>query len=332
MIIKTYEINKLNTKKFNAILLYGDNEGLKNQIINENLINTNKDHKVEKYDEVEILNNYEVILSSLLNKSFFDEKKIIIITRATDKILKFTEEFLLKDIKDVILIINSKSLEKKSKLRNFFEKEKNTICIPFYEDEINTLNSIAKNFFKKLNIPISTETINIITERSNGDRQNLNNELEKIKNYLVDKSKISLEEINTITNLAENYSIMELADNCLSKNIKKTVKILNENNFSHEDCVQITRTLLSRSKRVLKLKNECENGKNIDEAISEFKPPIFWKDKPIVKNQILAWKKNEAENLISKIGDIELLVKKNTINSLNIVSDFILNTSSEINN
>ena len=332
MIIKTYEINKLNTKKFNAILLYGDNEGLKNQIINENLINTNKDNKVEKYDEVEILNNYEVILSSLLNKSFFDEKKIIIINRATDKILKFTKEVLLKEIKDIILIINSKSLEKKSKLRNFFEKEKNTICIPFYEDEINTLNSIAKNFFKKLNVPISTETINIITERSNGDRQNLNNELEKIRNYLVGKSKISLEEINTITNLAENYSIKELADNCLSKNIKKTVKILNENNFSHEDCVQITRTLLSRSKRVLKLKNECENGKNIDEAISEFKPPIFWKDKPIVKNQILAWKKNEAENLISKIGDIELLVKKNTINSLNIVSDFILNTSSEINN
>ena len=332
MIIKTYEINKLNTKKFNAILLYGDNEGLKNQIINENLINTNKNNKVEKYDEVEILNNYEVILSSLLNKSFFDEKKIIIITRATDKILKFTEEVLLKEIKDIILIINSKSLEKKSKLRNFFEKEKNTICIPFYEDEINTLNSIAKNFFKKLNVPISTETINIITERSNGDRQNLNNELEKIQNYLVGKSKISLEEINTITNLAENYSIKELADNCLSKNIKKTVKILNENNFSHEDCVQIARTLLSKSKRVLKLKSECESGKNIDEAISEFKPPIFWKDKPIVKNQILAWKKNEAENLISKIGNIELLVKKNTINSLNIVSDFILNTSSEINN
>ncbi len=328
MIIKTYEINKLNTKKLNAILLYGDNEGFKNQIINENLINTNKDKKVEKYDEAEILNNYEKILSSLLNKSFFDEKRVIIISRATDKILKFTEEFLLKNIKDIILIITSKSLEKKSKLRNFFEKEKNIICIPFYEDEINTLNSIAKNFFKKLNIPISSETINIITERSNGDRQNLNNELEKIKNYLVDKSKISLEEINTITNLAENYSIMELADNCLSKNIKKTAKILNENNFSHEDCVQITRTLLSRSKRVLKLKNECENGKNIDEAISEFKPPIFWKDKPIVRNQILAWKKKEAENLISKIVGIELLVKKNSINSLNIVSDFILNTSS----
>ena len=325
MIIKSFELNKLDHQKSNIILLYGDNEGFKKQVIKEQYIEKNKSKKVEKYDETEILNNLENFIANLLNKSFFDEEKIIIISRATEKILKFVEVFLSKHIEGVILIITSGSLEKKSKLRNFFEKEKKIICIPFYPDQENTLASIANIYFKKLNISISRESINLIIERCNGDRQNLNNELEKISNYLKGKSKISIEQINILTNLVENYSISELADNCLAKNTKKTVKILNENNFSNEECIQITRTLLLKSKRVLKLKNDCDNGKNVDEALSEFKPPIFWKDKSIVKKQLMAWKKNDTKKLLTEINDIELLIKKNSINSINIISDFILN-------
>jgi len=325
MIIKSFELNKLDHQKSNIILLYGDNEGFKKQVIKEQYIEKNKSKKVEKYDETEILNNLESFIANLLNKSFFDEEKIIIISRATEKILKFVEVFLSKHIEGVILIITSGSLEKKSKLRNFFEKEKKIICIPFYPDQENTLASIANIYFKKLNISISRESINLIIERCNGDRQNLNNELEKISNYLKGKSKISIEQINILTNLVENYSISELADNCLAKNTKKTVKILNENNFSNEECIQITRTLLLKSKRVLKLKNDCDNGKNVDEALSEFKPPIFWKDKSIVKKQLMAWKKNDTKKLLTEINDIELLIKKNSINSINIISDFILN-------
>jgi len=332
MIIKSFELSKLDHQKSNIILLYGDNEGFKKQVIKEHYIEKNKNKKINKYDETDILNNLEDFITNLLNKSFFDEEKIIIISRATDKILKLVEEFLSKHIKDVILIITSGSLEKKSKLRNFFEKEKKIICIPFYPDQESTLASIANIYFKKLNISISRESINLIIEKCNGDRQNLNNELQKISNYLEGKSKISIEQINKLTNLVENYSISELVDNCLSKNTKKTVKILNENNFSSEEFVQITRTLLLKSKRVLKLKNDCDNGKNVDEAISEYKPPIFWKDKTIVKNQLLAWKKNDAEKLITEINDIELLIKKNSTNSINIISDFILNTTNKTNN
>ena len=331
MIIKSFELNKINLEKNNFFLLYGVNDGFKNEVIKKKFENK-FDQSIYRYDEKEILNSEENFLDSIVNKSFFEDKKLIIISRVTDKILMFIKEFLLKNIEDVILVINSLSLEKKSKLRNFFEKEKSVICIPFYSDEIKTLSSIANIFFKNLNIPISREAINMITERCNGDRQNLNNELNKISNYLVGKSKISLEEIEKITNLTENHSISELADNCLSKNTKKTIKILNENNFSSDDCIQITRTMLSKSKRVLKLKNDCEDGKNIDEAISEFKPPIFWKDKTIVKNQLLAWQKNDAKTLITEINNIELLIKKNSTNSLNIISDFILNTSNKSSN
>ena len=329
MIIKSFELNKLNKEKANIILLYGENEGFKNQVIVEHFINKFKNKKVEKYDEIEILNNYENFLSNLLNKSFFDDEKIIIISRTSDKILSLVEEIFSKNDDKILLILNSGILEKKSKLRNYFEKEKNLICIPFYSDNINTLSSLANEFFRKKNVSISREIINLISERCNGDRKNLENELNKISIYLNGESKITLEEIEKLTNLAENYSISELADNCLSKNVKKTVKILNENNFTSDDCMQITRTLLIKLKRILELKKVFENEKKIDDAISGFKPPIFWKDKTIVKSQILAWKKNEAEKLVNKISDIELLIKKNSVNSLSIISDFILNTSSK---
>ena len=331
MIIKTFELQKLSTIKINIFLLYGDNEGLKNQIIKDYFIDNCKD-KIERFEEIEILNNLESFLSSLMNKSFFEDKKLIIVSRTSEKIIKLVEEILSKNLNDIKLILNSSSLEKKSKLRTFFEKEKNLACIPFYSDDLKILNSIANIFFKKNNISISQEAINLIIDRCSGDRQNLNNELEKISFFMKGKKKITSEEIIKLTNLAENFSISELTDNCLSRNLKKTIKILNESNYSIDDCILIIRTLLLKSKRLLKLKKEYEKNKNIDLTISSYKPPIFWKDKEIVKNQILNWSLTDAEKLIYEINDIELLVKKNSFNSLNILSDFILKKTNHINN
>ena len=108
--------------------------------------------------------------------------------------------------------------------------------------------------------------------------------------------------------------------------------MLNQNNFSDDDCILILRTMLNKSKRILKIKKEINNIKNVDTIISAYKPPIFWKDKEIVKTQIMNWDSVEIENLIYKINDIEFVVKNNTSNTLNIVSDFILNTSNKLNN
>ncbi len=181
-------------------------------------------------------------------------------------------------------------------------------------------------------ISINQEGTNLIVNRCSGDRQNLNNELEKISCFIKGEKKISLEEIIKLTNLAENYSVSELADNCLSRNFNKTIKILNENNFSSGDCILIIKTLLLKSKRMLQLKKDFEKNNSIDQTISSYKPPIFWKDKEIVKNQILNWSLADTEKLIFKINDIELLIKKNSVNSLNILYDFVLSTANQVNN
>ena len=326
MIIKAYEHQKIKKIKNNIFLFYGENDGYKSHVINGIFIDNYKGN-VERFDESEILNNFENFISSLINKSFFDDLKLIIISRVSEKIIKLIDELLDRKINDVTIVLNASSLEKKSKLRSIFEKDKKLICVPFYKDDNRTLVQLANNFFKNNKISISQEIVNLIVERSSGDRINLNNELNKISLFLLNKEKINIDEVIKLTNLAENYSISELADNCLSKNIKKINKIFNENAFSVDDCIIIVRNLLSKTKRLLEIKKINNSNKNIEQIISDYKPPIFWKDKEIVKNQASKWNLKDTEKLIYKIHDIELMVKKNYYSSLNIISDFILNTA-----
>ena len=330
MIIKNFELKKLNKIDYKLILLYGENEGFKQKIINDFFIKS-FEGEIQKYEEEEVFINYNEFIANLLNKSFFSDKKLLIFSRTSEKILKFIEEIILKEIKDLTIIINSKTLEKKSKLRSFFEKEENCACIPFYEDDERTLHQISSNFFSENKVSISREMINLIIERCRGDRQNLFNEIEKISSLLLSKKKITTEDVIKLTNLAENYSISELADNCLAKNTNKVNKILNENKFSSDECILILRTLLFKTKRLLELSRKNIQNKNVEQTISSSRPPIFWKDKQIVKNQIMNWKVNEVENLIINIKNLEIDVKKHASSSLNLVLDFILNTASANN-
>ena len=326
MIIKSFEHQKLIKNNCKIFLFYGENDGYKNQVINDVFIKNFKGD-IERFEENEIINNYENFSLSLRNKSFFSKLKLILITRVSEKILKLINELLDKKIEDIKIILNAQTLEKKSKLRSIFEKEKNLICVPFYRDNNNTLSQLTNNFFKSKKISISQEVINLIVERSSGDRINLNNELNKISLFLLSKEKINIEDVLKLTNLAENYSISELADNCLSKNKNKINKIFNENIFSVEDCMLIIRTLLSKSKRLLEIKKINNSNNNIELIISNYKPPIFWKDKEIVRTQLSKWRQKDVEKLIYKIHDVELMIKKNYYSSLNIVSDFILSTA-----
>ena len=220
MIIKSFELSKIDIKKNHFFLLYGLNEGHKRQVINDKFKKFFSEN-IYIYEENEILNNVDSFFSNILTKSFFENEKLIIINRATDKIRELVEEIIEKNIDGVTLILNSNTLEKKSKLRSLFEKSKIAICVPFYEDNLQTLSSITGQFFRDNKILISQQIINLIVGRCRGDRQNLNNELEKIKNYTQNKSKVEIQDILKLTNLAENYNVSELIDSCLSKNKKK---------------------------------------------------------------------------------------------------------------
>jgi DNA polymerase-3 subunit delta len=328
MIIKSYEINKINSDLNNFFLFYGKNEGLKNEVAKVIIKNQNN---IFYYDEKEILDNENIFIESILTKSLFEEKKIFIIKRSTDKILKILENLFTKKIEDIIIIC-ADSLEKKSKLRSFFEKDKKLICIPFYPDNDQTLLKLAYNYVKEKKISISQANINLLINKCNGDREMLFNELEKIEFFSKNGKKINSENITKLANLIENHNISELVDNCLAQNKRKIINILNENNFSNEDCIMIVKSFIIKSKKLLALSKAFETNKNIELTISSAKPPIFWKEKEITKQQILKWSSKNIKQLIYSLSETELQIKKNVNNSINLITDFILFQSSSTTN
>ena len=330
MILKFFELNKI-SKNTIFHLLYGKNEGLKSECINE--IVKKNDGKVFNYDEIQIKDEMETFYEDILSGSLFENNKIIIINRSTDKIYPVIQDLIERNITNIKIIINAGILETRSKLRSLFEKNKELICIPTYPDNNDTLIRLAASLFKKENISVSQQNINLIVEKCNGDRSNLKNEIEKIKNFLKSKKTISPDKILKLINSKENYELSELINNCLAKNKNKTINILNENNYNSEDSIIILRTFLSKAKRILKLAVQLDQNKDISKTINSAKPPIFWKEKEIVKIQLEKWRTNKIEDLIKDLNDIELKIKQNYNNSKLIITNFILEKSlTETNN
>ena len=323
MIVKSYEERKIDITKQKIHLLYGENQGQIKDFIDIFFKKKFKD-SIYQYDEIEILNDENIIFDTIQTKSFFEDKKLIIINRVTDKFKNIIELIKKKELSDINIILISNILEKKSKLRNLFEKDKNLVCVAFYKDTEQTLSNLVTKLCRDRKINISRQLMNLIIRRAMNNRQSLKNELDKIEAYSSNKVKLDEEKILKLTNVSENHDINTLIDNCLIKNRKKIIEIINDNNFLTEETIQIVRIYLAKAKRLLNLAYEIKKTNNIDSAIITHKPPIFWKDKEIVKNQLKIWSTDKLNELIARISSLELLIKKNSHNSINILIDFIL--------
>ena len=337
MIIKSYEIKK-NTQnffKYNFYLLYGENVGLKNDIGNIIKIATKqKDDKIEilLLYENEILNNEENFYNFVYSGLLFGNKKIITIFEATDKIIKKISNVFDKSPENILVIIFSGILEKKSKLRNFFEKSKETICIPCYLDSEKDLEIIAQSEFRKNNISLSRDAINLLIEKSNSDRNNLRNEIEKIKSYSLNKKNLELNEIKSLINFSGDYKSDILVNECLCGNISQYKKIISELYVNTVSQILLLRILSNKVQRLLKIKGQENKSSNLDNLINVSKPAIFWKEKPLVKKQLSLWSLNELKKMISGINNTELLCKKNPQISKAIFFNFFLEICTKTNN
>ena len=337
MIIKSYEVKKekLSFLKHNLFLLYGENFGLKkdiNEFIKKILKEKNNNIETLSIYENEILDNDESFYNLVYSGSLFSDKKIITIYEATDKIFEKISEIYEKYPENVFLIIYSEILEKKSKLRNFFETKKKTICIPCYLDSEKDLQIIAQSEFKKKNIFISREAMNLLIERSNADRNNLRNEIEKIKSYSINKKKLELHEIESLTNFTGNYKSDGLVNECLCGNIIQYKKIISELYINTINQVVLLRILSSKIQRLLKIKEQESRSNSLDSLINTSKPAIFWKEKPLVKKQLSIWSLDDLKKIISEINNTELLCKKNPQISKIIFINFFSEICKKANN
>ncbi len=329
MIKKSYEINKYLNADF--FLLYGENTGLIEELINKNFKSQFKESTFN-YNEKEVFKDLNYFYDNLLTNSFFESSKLIIIKEISDKSLEIIETVIEKKINDLKIIFVGKILDKKSKIRKFFEKEKNIICIPCYQDNFKTLSGIVDNFFKSIKRPISADFRNFIIDKSQGDRKKLMNDLNKIDLFLINKKLFKIEDIKQLVSTSESQNLNELADYCLAKNQKKTTNLLNDYSINNEENILLIKILISKIKRLKKLKEELNFQKNIDTVISNYKPPIFWKDKDLVKQQIKSWSLNDIKDLLKTINDLELKTKKNYGLSSLLLNDFIIEKARLSNN
>ena len=328
MIVKSYEIN--NKTKYNIFLFYGENDGLKKTLIKK-ILNDEK-NKIFKFEENDLINNTELIYNKIFSGSLFEKKTNIIIERITDKSLSLIENILSKKKDDNYIFFLANILDKKSKLRKFFETTNNVGCVACYKDNSIELNKIINNILNKSHIKLSQESINILINKAQGDRQNLLNEINKILNYSINKKNITVDEINKLTSLTENFQFDEIINSCLNGELKKLKNIFEENNFLPQDYIIILRTFSRKINRLLEIKKAQKSEKNLDLILKNMSPPIFWKEKDIVKNQANKWELQNLMKIQKKINEVELECKKNQEISVIITLNFLADTISKINN
>ena len=336
MIVKSYEIQK-NLSKFinyNLFLLYGENEGLKKEI-KENfkkLLNKRKNTtEVLSFYENNINENEDNFYNTIFSGSLFSNKKIIIINDATDKIVEKIEAISEKNLENIYFIIFASVLEKKSKLRNFFEKSSISLCIPCYLDNNRDLEMIVSHELKESGVILPREIVNLLIEKSNYDRGNLRNEINKIKLFSLNKKKINIEEIYEIINFSGEYKSDIFINECLCGNILQYKKILNEVYANTINQVFLLRILSNKIHRLLKMKEAESEYSSVDNLLNESKPPIFWKEKPLVKKQISIWNLKDLKKLINEINETELLCKKNPYSSKIIFFNFFTKLCNQAN-
>ena len=337
MIIKSYEVkkNKSNFQKNNFFLLYGENLGLKKDIkdfITTEIKQQNNSAETLSLYESEVLDNEDIFFNLIYSGSLFSKTKIITIYETSDKIVKKLNDTYNKYPEDVFLIFFSDILEKKSKLRNFFEKNTKTVCVPCYLDSEIDLEKIAQLELKKNKITLSKEIINLLIEKSNSDRNNLRNEIEKIVSYSFDKKRIELEEIKSLINFSGEYKSEIFVNECLSGNITQYKKIISELYVNTVNQILLLRILSNKIHRLLKIKEQENSSSNLDNLINTSKPPIFWKEKPLVKKQLSIWNLNDLRKIISEINNTELLCKKNPQISNSIFFNFFSEICKKANN
>ena len=310
MIFKSYilEENFQTIENLRMFLFYGENYGLKKEF-KENIKNLNKSKEILNFFQDEIIKNKNILINEISNKSLFNEKKIIFINEVNDKIIDVLDEIAEK-IQDEKIFLFADILDKKSKLRGYFEKTKNGGIAACYQDNEITFRKII---MKKLSgyKGVSTEIINLVIQNTGLDRSKLNNEIEKIVSCYIDK-QIDFEKIDLLLNTKTNEDFNLLKDAALNGNKINTNRLLSDTIFEKEDNIYYLNLINQRINKLNEIERLKKGNTNLENLISNLKPPIFWKDKPILIEQSKKWSKSKIRTALKKTYDAELEIKSNS--------------------
>ena len=308
MIYKSYLIEEdINLLKKKIVLFYGENLGLKIDLKNK-IKYINKKASILNYNQEDILKDEELFFGEILNLSLFNEKKIFFINEATDKIFHIIEE-IEKKINNHEIFLFSEILDKKSKIRNYFEKRSNLAAVACYSDNEIGIKKIIQSKLKDFS-GLSSQNINMLIENCGLDRSRLKNELEKIIMFF-NKKEIDSENLEELLNIKVNDNFNILKDEAMNGNKNKTNKLLGDTILEREKNILYINMINQRLIKLLTIIDIAKSS-NLETAMSEIKPPIFWKDKPIFMTQIKKWNTAKIKKILNKTFNLELTIKSNS--------------------
>ncbi len=319
MNLKSYLLEEnLDLQKNNLVLFYGENLGLINDF-KEKIKKRSK--TILKFTQDQILKDENIIFNEIKNDSLFETKKNIFIDGVNDRILKIIEEIQPHILENKIYLYGD-ILDKKSKLRTYFEIEKNCDIVACYKDNEVSVKKIIIKHLKDFS-GVTSQVLNILLESSSLDRVKLNNELIKIKTYFTDK-KIKIEHLEKLLNLRTNDDFNIVKDKALKGDNIATNKLLGSTTLDSEKTALYLNLL---NQRLNKLKDvaDLKTSKNLTDAINSMKPPIFWKDKPIFLEQAKLWDNKKVKYALTKSYETELRIKsESTINKNILIKKLLL--------
>ena len=291
MILKSYIVEQdvEILKNYKATLIYGENNGIKNDV-KQKIKDNNDGAEILNFFEADILKN-NLLYDNVSNQSLFSEKKIIFIQEASDKVFDQIEESIEKENNEIKIYIFADILEKKSKLRNLFEKDSQLAIFPCYEDNERTLITYINKEMQDFK-GLTGEIINLIIYNSNLDRRVIKNEINKIKNFFLSR-KINKEEILEILNIKNDSGFDEIRDKALVGEKTKVNKLLSETEILNEEAFFYLNILNYRILRLHQILKMNQDDNNFEKTLKDLKPPIFWKDKPIIIQQLKKWNKKK---------------------------------------
>ena len=315
MIYKSYLIEQnINLIDKNLFLFYGENLGLKNEL-KDKIKFQNKNAEIINLSQDDIINNIDNFLNEILNISLFDEKKIYFINQVNDKILD-TIKIIEPKIDSQKFYLISESLDKRSKIRNYFEKSNNCGVVACYIDNEISFKKIIIERLKNYK-GVTTENVNLISDKCNLNRDKLNNELDKIYTFFLEKN-IDRNKLEILLDNKINNDFSLLKDEAFNGNRIETNKLLSDTIIDSEKNILYLNII---NQRLLKLNEifKLIGQTNLEKAIDMLKPPIFWKDKPAFLKQAKKWNMNKIKKILNKTYNLELEIKSNSIVNKNIL-------------
>ncbi|MDA9684342.1 hypothetical protein N9U33_01995 [Candidatus Pelagibacter bacterium] len=327
MIYKSYVLEQnINSLDEKLALFYGENIGLKEDL-KKKIKDKNKESEILRYSQEDLIKNRYLLINEIKNISLFEKNKIFFVENVNDKLLE-----LIQEIENIIserkIFLFSDILDKKSKLRNYMEKSKNCACIPCYQDNEISIKQLINKKLKGYS-GLTPYNLNLIIDHTNLDRSKLNNELEKITSFFLDKNILS-EKLEELLNAKTNDDFNKLKDEAFLGNRSNTNKLLANTTMDYEKNILYLNIINQRLEKLLQIHQL--NKSNIEDSINSLKPPIFWKDKPNITNQVKKWDKYKIKNMFEVTFDLEKKIKTNNLIEKNIlIKKLLLDICSKAN-